>query len=196
MARDFQVPGENMVYVKGPSGSAIGTLSELGLSSDQVRVTPNFRHKGIHVNAWGGGEVPADMQVYLADVTITMPLIHFDRPILDECIRLAMGGASAVGRTGRTGRRMGNNLTRFAAGNLWIGLNIAAPVEGKPWRFFYAMLANSAEFPMGVEAAMVPLQWLAIPYTQDPWGGSASQPNTADGTGSLEALLWDHTLDT
>lgn len=193
MARSLRVPGEAMVYVRGPSGSSIaGNGNLLGLAADEIKVTPRFGKLDVAVNAWGEGNI-VDKQHMMASVDISMNLVHFDRDFLDECIRLSMGGGAAVGRTGRAGRLMGNNLAQFATGNLYIGVAISAPVEGKPWRFHYCTLADGpAEFPLGVQRSIVNVNWQAIPYTNDPWGGGTAQPNTAAGTGSLEAVIWDH----
>jgi hypothetical protein len=189
MARDFFINGESLVYVKGRADSSIGTLSELGLASGPIVISPVFNHRAINVNAWG--EAPAEMQFMLSEVRVTMTLIHFDRTIMDVCITESMAGAPAIGQLPRAGARMGNNLARFAAGgalgNHYIGLNIASPVGSKPWRFYYAFLAERPlEMPLGAERSAVITNWRAIPYTQDPWGG---------GTGAQGAVIWDHTLD-
>lgn len=196
MARSIHVPGEAMVFVKGAQGTAIASLSQLGLAASEVRITPVFKKMDVNVNAWG--DAPVDVQHMLAEVLISMDLVHFDRTVLDECIRLSMGGGGAsLGEVNRAGALLGNNLARFASGNRYIGLNIASPVSAKPWRFYYAYLAdNPAEFPVGVQRSIVSCNWRAIPYTNDPWGGGTAQPNTVAGTGALNAVIWDHTLDT
>ena len=189
MARDYFINGESMVYVKGRADSAIGNLTELGLASGPILVTPIFHHQPINVNALG--TAPAEMQFMLAEARITMSLVHFDRTVLDVCLTESMAGAPAVGQLARAGARMGNNLPRFAAGgalgNHYIGLNIASPVGQKPWRFFYSFLAERpTEMPLGAERTICVCSWRAIPYTQDPWG---------NGTGAQGALLFDYTLD-
>jgi hypothetical protein len=200
MARDFFINGETMVSVKGRSDSDISAITQLGLSDSQIRVTLDFRHLDLNVNAWG--EMPADVQWMLAGANISMTLVHFDRAVLDVCLMESMGGVpnGAVGGMNRAGQRLGNNAPRFAAGgvngNHLIGLNLSSTVGAKPWRFFYTYLAAPPmEFPLGNERSIIVLNWRAIPYTQDPWGGSSSQPNTVAGTGAQGALLWDHTLD-
>ena len=197
MARDFYINGESLVLVKGRSDSAIGSLSQLGLASDPITVSPGFKHKDINVNAWG--EAPADVQWMLSDVNVSMTLMHFDSTVLATCWQLSMGGSLVEGQMGRAGQRMGNNQARFTAatgspatgnnsGNNYIGLNIASPVQGTPWRFFYAYLAQPPfRFPLGVEKSAVTLNWRVIPYTQDPYNG---------GLGAYAYPLWDHTLDT
>lgn len=190
MARDFYINGETMVYVKGRSDSGIGTLQELGLSTGPVTVSFDFRHRDINVNAWGD-EIPPEVQWMLAGANVSMNLVHYDPSILDICVMESMAGAPAIGQMRRAGARMGNNGVRFAAGGLlgnhFIGLNLASPVAGKPWRFYFSYLTQSPiQYPLGTEKSVVTLNWRAIPYTTDPWGG---------GTGAQGTPLWDHTLD-
>lgn len=189
MARDFFINGETLVAVKGRADSAIGAIQELGLSSDQITIRPQFRHRPINVEAWG--DVEPETQFMLAHVDISFTLIHFDRDILDVCVMESMGGAPAIGTTARAGARLGNNKARFGAGgvlgNHYIGLNFTSPVGNKPWRFYYAFLTNQPMiFPLGAEKSAVMTNWRAIPYTQDPYNG---------GLGAFGARIWDHTLD-
>lgn len=185
MARDFFINGETMVAVKGNANSGFPGLTHLGLADGPIRVRLDFRHMDIQVDAWGG-EIPADVQCKLAAATISMTLVHFDRNVLDDCLGQSMGGAS-VGTVSRAGRRMGGGNARFALNNFYIGLNLLSPVGAKPWRFYYTYLTGPPmEFPLGTERSIVALNWRAIPYTTDPWGG---------GTGSTNAILWDHDTD-
>ena len=69
MARSFQITGECMVLVKGPAGSSIASLSQLGLSPDQITVSEGIYHQPIKVNAWGNGQAPADEQIFAIDAT-------------------------------------------------------------------------------------------------------------------------------
>lgn len=185
MARDFFINGESLVLVKGAVGTAIASLSELGLADTPIQVSPQFEHMDINVNAWG--RAPADVQWMLGWANISMQLVHFDANVLDVCIGLSMGGAPAIGAMGRAGQRMGAGVVRFAAGNRFVGLNIASPGAGKPYRFLFAYLATPPyTFPLGNERSLVQLNWRAIPFTTDPYGG---------GTGALGAYIWDHNLD-
>ena len=186
MARDFFINGETMVSVKGNVDSAIASLSQLGLADSPIRVRLDFRHMDIQVDAWGG-EIPADVQCKLGSAIITMTMVHFDRDVLDGCLRESMGGVS-LGTVARAGIRMGGGNTRFAGDNHYIGLNLASPVSAKVWRFHYCYLTGPPmEFPLGTERSIVALNWRAIPYTTDPWGA---------GVGAAGASLWDHTADT
>lgn len=193
MARDIFVNGETMVLVKGPADSpTLSATQQLGLADGGIRVRLNSNHLDVNADAWG--RAPFEIQYLLSDVTITMPLVHFDRTFLDECLRLSMGGGQgAVGRTSRAGRRMGGNVPQFAVGNSFIGLILSSPVGEKPWRFWYTYLAGSPmEFPLGNERSVVQLTWRAVPYTNDPWGGGSAQPSTVAGAGADEAIIWDH----
>lgn len=196
MSRDFYIPGPCMVYVKGRSTSAISTLSELGLTEDQIQVSPTIKHMDVMVNAWGGKEIPAEQQTFLADVNVVMRLVHFDTAVLQECIRLSMGGPNQAGAVAMAGTRMGAGAMRFAPLNNYIGLNITSPVVNDPWRFYYAYIVGAPSFPLGTERQVATINWRVIPYTNDPWGGGTANPGTAAGTGAQNALLWDRTLDT
>jgi len=191
MARDIFVNGETLVQVKGPSGSGIATLSELGLSVDPIRISPEFNRLDVMADAWG--KAPFEEQWMLATVRVQMTLVHFDRAVLSTCVGLGMANATANGNTtegvmARAGARMGNNVARFAAGNCFIGLNLTSPIAAIPWRFFYSFLDTPPYiFPLGTERSLVTLNWRVIPYTQDPYNG---------GSGAAGYVLWDHTADT
>lgn len=186
MSRTIFVNGESLVYVKGPQGSAIAALSELGLAQEQLRITLNPKHEGVALDAWGGEGSPMDIQIMLASVTVTMTLLHYDPDVLEECVRLGMGG-SAFGKLGRAGKLMGNGLSRFAAGNNFIGLNVASPVGQRPWRFLYSHTTGpAADYPLGARKSVVTVNWTVVPYTTDPWQG---------GSGATDYILFDRTLD-
>jgi len=196
MARDFFINGETMVLVKGNVASAIPTLTQLGLCDSPVRITFNFKYKDINVDSWGNTEVPTDVQCYLTDANIQTQLVHYDQPVLEACMNESLGSAVTIGTMQRTGTRMGNNAARFSAANSYIGLNLTSPVAGLPWRFWYAyMVGPPITIPLGTERSLTVVNWRAIPYTNDPWGGGTAQPGTAAGTGSFGAVLFDRTLD-
>ena len=186
MARDYFINGECLVRVKGATNSTIANLSELGLADNPIRVSYEFKHSDIKVDAWGS--VPPESQFMLAVANVSMTLVHIDRTVLDECVRLSMGGGSAVGVFPRAGTRMGGGGARFATTNNLIGLNLTSPVGSKPYRFLYSYLsAPPLEIPLGVEKSIFTLQWRVIPYTIDPWN---------NGLGAAGTALWDHTADT
>lgn len=185
MASDIFVNGETLVMVKGRSDSGIGTLSELGLSSDSIRITPQFRWLDVNADAWG--QAPFEMQFMLASLSVTMTLVHFDRTVLNYCITESMAGAPAIGQLPRAGARMGNNTARFSTTNHFISLNLTSPVGGIPWRFYTSFLTvNPLEFPLGTERSLVTLNWRVIPFTTDPYN---------DGSGAQGTVLWDHVND-
>ena len=176
-----------MVGVKGNSGTSIASVTNLGLSMDAISVSPRFVQEDMMVDAYGGGLIPADVQQFLADVTISMNLVHFDPDVLDVCIRETCGSQGiAAGTMNRTGARLGGGNARFAAGWHYVSLNITSPVAGKPFRFYNCYIVQPFTWPMGTHKSPVVLTWRAIPYTTDPWGG---------GIGSFGQVLWDNTLD-
>lgn len=195
MARDFEIPGPAMVFVKGRSDSAIGSLQQLGLSEGPIRVNLSSAYMDLHVNAHSAANIPVDTQWMLATANVSMNLIHFDSAILQACIMESMGGAPTFGKLGQGGQRLGNGLPRFhpaggvaGYGNHYIGVNITAPVSALPYRFLFSYLTTQPfEFNMGTEKKIVVLNWRAIPYVQDPWNS---------GLGSYGVTLFDNTLDT
>lgn len=187
MARDFFINGPTMVFVKGRTDSTIANLTELGLTDVPVRVRPQFRHRPIKVDAWG--DAPPEVQFMLATVEITASLIHFDRDVLDACLRLSMGGVLDTGMLPIAGTRLGNKKPLFhpgssLVGNHFVQLALSGPISGKPWRFFACYMNTiPMDFPLGVEKSAVVTNWTCIPYDRDLYNG---------GTGSNALYLWDH----
>lgn len=185
--RDYYINGPALVAVKGNSSCGIAALSELGLSDGPIQPQETFHHFDIQVDAWGG-YVPPEIQWMGAEMIIPMSLVHFDPDVLDVCLREAKAGSAAAGMMRRAGARMGGGVNRLVAGNHFIGLNITSPDAGRPWRFLTSYLYGTpVQFPLGTERTGVLLNWRAIPYAVDPYGG---------GTGMEGTLLYDHTLDT
>jgi len=187
MSRDWYINGESMVLVKSRSDSAIGSLSQLGLSADPIQITPNYRHLEMQLDAFGR-QIPPDTQVMLFDVIVTVNFIHFDSALLEECQRLSVGGPPVIGQLPHAGTRLGGGVARFAVGNNLISLNIQSGVGKQPWRFLTCYLTGSPGiWPLGTEKSAVQTQWRAIPFTIDPWNG---------GAGALGIPIYDHVLDT
>ncbi len=187
MARDFYIQGEVMVFVKGSSASGIASLQQLGLATDPITANFEFRHRDMIVDAHGP-ELPVDVQAFLAAVNLTINFIHLDPTILDICQRESLGGASAIGTMTRAGTRLGGGVARFSANNHYVSLNLAAPVSGKPYRFYHAYLTGPAvQIPFGTEKSIFSTNWRVIPYTTDPWN---------NGNGAAGVVVWDNTLDT
>lgn len=188
----FFINGETMVQVKSNGLSSISNLTQLGLSDMPIRVSLDFKHLDIKVDAWG--QMPPEIQFMLAGAVVSMTLVHFDRSVLDECWRLSMGGASAVGTLPRAGSRMGNAFSPVGANaNNFIQLSLTSQVGNKPWRFLTAYLASPpADFPLGTERSVVSVQWRVIPYPNgavpgDPWN---------NGSGASGTVLWDYVAAT
>lgn len=186
MPRDFQINGAAMVAVKSDITSSIGQLTNLGLPDGPIDVSFEHYHNELKTDATG--EAPVDVQFMNWVANLSMSLIHVDPDVLEVCQALSLGGAASVGTAGVVGARLGNGVARFAPGNRLIGLNIAAPINGRPYRFFCTYLANNPiSIPLGAKASSFRLNWRAIPYMIDPWNG---------GTTTLGIGLYDHVLDT
>ena len=199
MARDFHIAGEAMVSVKqGSPAGAIATLSQLGLAVGGIRISPTFHHLDIHTDDWGGG-VPAEVMWMLCDVHIDMTLIHYDRTLLETCVQESMGGAISDGTLIGAGKPMGGLQSAGLASNHYIRLNLASPVDGRPWRFLSAYLAHRPlEMPLGTKASEVRLNWRAIPYQALNTAEGLPTSTYANGNElkSAGVVIWDHTLDT
>ncbi len=181
MVRDYVIEGEVLVKVKGGaqwSGIDLGSPTELGLSTDQIIIKPNFKHKDVNIADFGP-DIPADILWNLADVTITMNLIHYDRSVLERCMIEAMGGGRAIvpllplgtfayyaGTMAPAGTPLGRGLPLFASGNHFISLNLICAQSQYNWRFPSSYLSrNPVEIPLGTQASIVKVEWRAIPYS-------------------------------
>lgn len=189
MSRDFQINGPALIKVKGGANSSISSLSELGLSTEQIQVAFDYRHVPLSVEM--NGQIPVDNQFFGTMATVSFVLGHFDEAVLEACMIEAMGlnsNTAAIGSLPMFGARLGNNVARFAAGNHYIGLNILSPVASRPWRFYFAYLAGSpVTYPLGAGKSQVGIVFQCIPYMTDPWNG---------GNGQSGQFLFDRTLDT
>ncbi len=188
MARNYYLNGETMLAVKGRSDSAIGTLTNLGLTDEAVKLTVDYKHLHIHVDAYG--ESAPEIQSMGGSANVQATLVHFDPDVLMACVREGMGAAPAEGQLGHAGTLMGNGTARFTAGingNHFVGLNIISATGKQPWRFLYTVMADQPlEFPLGTARSLVSTRWHAVPYSADPWN---------NGTGSYGVPIWDHTSD-
>jgi hypothetical protein len=195
MTRNFAIEGPCLVRTKGGqhmSGRAIGDVTELGLTSDSVKIEPRFRHRDISADDFGP-DVPAEVQWQLSDALIHMTLVHFDYYVLDVCLGECMGGGAInwgvtmelgpaqnpvfgpdlllnarggmAGTLAAAGTLMGAGLPMFASGNHYISLNLSSPYAGRPWRFRSCYLAERpVVHPIGTQYSQVELVWRAIPY--------------------------------
>ena len=198
MPRDYYINGEVMVKVRS-GANPIGTAGRLlGLCSDSITITPNFRHLDIQPDVWGGDQGPPnDVQWMLADVMISMRLIHFDPTVLSYCVRHSMGARDgAEGIMARAGTRLGGGGALSASSNALINLNLTGPVGGGTnnlWYFPATYLTGPPfTFPIGVERSIVELNWRAIPYQADPAG---TVDSLGRGTGAQDLYLWDRSTN-
>lgn len=223
MGRAFYINGPTLVLVKGNgalclSGSnPFGQLSQLGLAVDDVRVFPVFRHANVTVTDFGP-DVPVETLWMVAEVNITMNLVHFDEYVLSAWMTETMGGGvprvggvSMLPGTGilpQAGTPMGGGKPLFASGNHYVSLNLASPYLNRPWRFPTTYLTQQPiEISLGTTRSAVRLHVKAIPYIFPNSGintYTVSQPATglaggATGVGDISssgAALWFRTLDT
>ena len=196
MARDFIINGETMVHVKIPPG--IGgylpaDVYELGLAAEEVRIIPRFVYQDIKADDFGP-EIPADVMWLLADVTIRMGLIHYNRDVLDTCLASSMAGTTNIsskwaGTLVGAGTLMGNGKDVGSAGNSFIGLSLLSPnLLNYGWRFPAAYLADRPlDLPLGTNRTIALCQWRAIPYRPP---GLRTVETKSTGT-----ILFDHNPD-
>jgi hypothetical protein len=193
VARQYFINGESMVTVKGSISSLIQSTEQLGLAQDAIQITEVFQHDDIGVDAYGNTPTPnpPDLQIFGAQAFIRMNLVHYDVVILEECIRLSMGGLNdgesvSEGLLARAGTLMGSNQPLYGPTNNYISLNIVSPVGGVPWLFYSCYLASPpVVYPLGTKRSVVELVWRAIAYSEDPWN---------NGTGSSAVPLYVHIL--
>jgi hypothetical protein len=213
VARSFFIFGDTMVSVKGGAHlvSGINLRTNLGMATDQIRVSPIFHRQPVHADGFGKMVAP-DWRVKGMAARIQMNLVHFDRGVLDQCIRESQGGGvgpipnpfavggqlQAEGVLSQAGVLMGGYKPRFASGNHYIGLNIQGTNQTTGnWRFLYAMIEGTGpEYPLGNGYSVVPVTWTAVPYLEPP-----THSNGSIRTGGFEwvssgVVLWDRTLDT
>jgi hypothetical protein len=183
MASDLLINGETTVQVIGAAGSAIATLQELGLTEDQIRITPRWRHRDMNVDDFGT-EIPPDVMWMLADCLIRMTLVYVDRAILNAVLKESMCGGAALGSLKAAGTPMGGGEALKSTENHYIELRLtpAAPVIGRQWTFPATYLAEQPyEEPLGVERSLVKLTFRAIPFV--PFSAGAELLSTG-------ATLW------
>lgn len=193
MTRAYQINGECLVEVKGgahQSGNAIGDRTELGLASEQVIIRPRFVHADVHVDDFGP-DIPPEVLCMLAEVQLSMTLIHYDKDALQVCIEESLGQfsspATVDGVIGPAGSPLGNGRPRLASGCHYISVNLTSPVLNYPWRFRTCYLADRpVEIPLGTHTSLVNLNWRCIPYRPSSSGVEIS---------SSGAVLWDHSRD-
>ncbi len=174
MPRDFICNGEALISVRGGAhmgSGAIGVYSELGLTTDQIRIVPRFYQRALYVDDFGP-DCPVEVMAGIASVDFRLNLIHYDPNVLDIMMRESMAGGGNVGFNPNAGTfapwgtPMGAGLPLFASGNHYFGVNIASPVLQFPWRFFNCYLPEQpVEIPLGTEKSITSCNVRAIPYS-------------------------------
>lgn len=228
MTRGYVIYGESLVTVKGGahlSGFSLGSLTELGLTSDEIRIIPRYVHHNIRVDDFGP-EIPPEVLANLIDCTVKMTLINYDADALNVCLQESYGGtrfANGDGTLAPAGTPMGGMNQPFASGCHYISMCILN--AELPWRFPTSYLAETpVEIPIGTNTSCTSLTWKAIPYKPvqltlttigelEPLGykvGSAGYQRasqaivtqgsyTIKGRGELISsgvVIWDHQVDT
>lgn len=185
-----------MIRVRGGqhwSGQPLGTLTDLGLCQDQVKVEYERKHQDVLTDSFA--DMPADVRWQAAGCKVKMTLIHFDSLVLKCCLSDSMAGGGQRRLANRNlglidvqpgrilkspGARLGNGLPRLASGNYFVGLNVAISADfgnvtndltdstqyqPQRLRFLHCYLAEQpVVYPLGSECSAVELTWRAVPY--------------------------------
>lgn len=208
MARDVVINGECLVLTKfgahvldrplGQNNSSSARF-ELGLSSREIRITPRFVHRDINVDDFGS-DIPVEVLNMMADVTIRMELVHYDKDVLDACQIESQGGDASrttVGSLPPAGLPLGNFVQLLASGCHFISLNLTSPQLNFPWRFRACYLTGPpVEIPIGTERTLAQVNWRAIPYRAPTLGVIVSGFSPFAEVMSSGVPLFDRTLDT
>ena len=191
MARAFYVNGESVVsikaggHVQSPVSMSGSATVLLGIAEGPIRITPVYHQEGIHTDSMGP-RMPVEIMSELAEMKISMTLIHFDRDILDVCVSEGLCGYDVNDETSsrdKAGFLMGNNLALLASGNHFLKMGIESHVAGKPWRFEAAYLdGNPFDFPLGTDRSKLLLNWKAISYVT----------MGAEGVLTVANPIWDY----
>ncbi len=195
MARDFLINGESMVTVKGGAHtSGIRNVTQLALASEGIIVSPRIYSHSVKVDDFGP-YVPPEVMIQIAEVNISMTLVHTDYDVLRECIAESIGGMTTWGMLSPAGTMMGRGKALYTSGCHWMGLSIASPFMGIPWTFPSAYLPSPPiNIPLGTTRMLIQLDWRAIPYVVMQSGGA---PYTSGDSRGIEiqssgAVLWTH----
>ncbi len=198
MPRSFVINGESMVTVKGGvQASGINHVTQLGLTSDQITVSPKFYNYDFKVNDFGP-HVPAEIMSQISEVRIRMALVHFDNEVLRICMNESMAGAS-FGTLAPAGMTLGRGKPLYVSGNHLVSLSITSPQLLLPWTFPATYIPTPPlEIPLGTERMIVSVEWRAFPY-QVPQIPQTLSPSYVSGqTHAIEilssgAVLWRNT---
>lgn len=186
MARDWLINGATMTYVQGGTHNVqIDSAAELGLSADQIRIIPRFPHQDIPCNDFGPG-TPPDVLSKLADVTISMILVHYDQLVLEELMQNSLGWTvpnPLAMKMGPYGTPLGGGLPMYYSGNALFSVSLVPcrnngqDPENQEYRFKSCYLEDQpVVIPLGTNYSMVDVRFRAIPYA--PLWASGNFPNS------------------
>lgn len=176
-SRAFQVMGPVMVAVKGGAHTStlVASLDEsvqLGLSSDQIKISPRFVHDDLRCSDFGPS-APPDVQTRLADATISMTLVHYDQFVLDQLLRESLASYDRLERTmavSTAAKPLGAGLPMYYSGNHLVSLNLIPTLStsgylASPYRFRACYLEDQpVVIPVGTTTSYVEVKFRAIPY--------------------------------
>ncbi|MCC6425110.1 MAG: hypothetical protein IT447_16675 [Phycisphaerales bacterium] len=194
MPRDIVINGESMVTVKGNAFvSGLRSVSQLGLTSESITVSPRLYHYELKANDFGPN-VPAEVMNNIAEVRIFMTLVHFDYQILRDCISESQAGMPTFGALAPAGMTLGRGASLYSSGCHWMSMSISSTDERFPWTFPTAYIPTPPlEIPLGTERSLVRLEWRAIPYKVPqtrPLGSYRSGVSQVTEILSSGAILW------
>jgi len=192
MARDYVINGETLVRVKfgshvnpllGLATSTQPTILELGLASEGIRITPDWRHYDLHADDFGP-QVPPEVLWMGGTCDVQMTLVHFDMGILQFCLSEAEGGLNTdvlgnfnEGNLVPFGRPLGAGLPLYASGNHHVALELSSPVRNNPWSFAACHLTRPPMIlPLSTERSLAMCHWRAIPYAANTQSGTILVP--------------------
>lgn len=188
-----------------PSGQSPSYCTyELGLTADAIRIMPKFIHADVKTDDFGP-DVPAEVMANIAELMVTLNLVHYDRYVLDVCLSESLGGVNFVPGQGGfmgyslagAGTLLGRNRLAGASGCHFMGLNIiSATGDEWNWRMPTSYLVQQPlVMPIGTRRSIATLSWRVIPYrpmTATLVGSGVYAISEAQSSGSV---LWDHGVD-
>lgn len=152
MSISLVIPGPVNIFLKGGahlSGRPLGRATELGLSTEEVRVTYHFHHRDVKITGMGD-DVPGDIQSQLASAEIAAKLLCFDTAVLDVAVDESIVGGGLldlisrdpfnlpfsttasggmVGILGPAGTLLGNRRQMYESGNRMFSVNLVCGEE-------------------------------------------------------------------
>jgi hypothetical protein len=118
-------------FIQIGAGGTSGSLSDLGWTRDGCPL--DLINNVNEVPADNAGAVPGEVQLMGVTGRLSIPLISFDRTVLNTILAVAHGGT--VGQEPVPGTLMGLN-------GLYKRVVITSPLDGIPFRFRYCYWTN------------------------------------------------------